>query len=280
MDQITTRTIMSAIARAATPLSMVVFLTMEIVGSQRDRVSGAWVYVVAAAALGTSIGIEVWGIMAGSNLEKSLSSRKNRVATVIQLALYVGLGMWLLRHNSTLVALPVVAALVYVTVATAEGLDRADTDQRDASLRATEAEAATQSAKDQRDHEFRMAQLQAQKDAKIAADRARAEADATSAAAVARAKADAAIARAEARKASAATPTASAAAHTASTANVRYADEAAAVHAKMNGDPFGRKDVEEILTVGRTKATGVIKTGVDMGLFKPVGNDSYLAVHD
>lgn len=61
---------------------------------------------------------------------------------------------------------------------------------------------------------------------------------------------------------------------------IRYEEEARQAHRAISGEMFDRRLLEEILAIKRTKATGVIKAGVEIGLFKPLGNDSYLAVQD
>ena len=265
--------VMAILARGATPLSMVVFLTMEIVGSQRDRVGGVWLYVIAAAALGTSIGIEVWGILAGSNLEKSLATRRGRVATIVQLVLYVALGMWLLWDNPTLVVLPIIAALVYVTVATSEGLAKYEVEQHESDQQNAVAAAARDEAAAERAHQLKLKQLEAQAQVKMNADRAEAEAKT----AAARANAEVKIERLR-NTAVAATPTTVGRGNTVE--DVRYAEEAKKFHGMVNGDKFTRRTVEEILTVQRTKAAGVLKAGVQLGLWKEAGQNEYLAVHD
>ena len=122
-------------------------------------------------------------------------------------------------------------------------------------------------AQDQRDHAFKLAQLQAQKEAKIAGD-----------AAAAQAKVQMAQVRAEARAAKSTVDTASTAVSTVHLP--RYADEARQVHQQMNGVAFGRRTIEEVLTVGRTKATGILRAGVEMGLWRDAGNDKFIAIHD
>ncbi len=122
-------------------------------------------------------------------------------------------------------------------------------------------------AQDQRDHAFKLAQLQAQKEARIAGD-----------AAAAQAKVQMAQVRAEARAAKSTVDTASTAVSTVHLP--RYADEARQVHQQMNGVAFGRRTIEEVLTVGRTKATGILRAGVEMGLWRDAGNDKFIAIHD
>lgn len=102
---------------------------------------------------------------------------------------------------------------------------------------------------------------------------------------VEKAKADAAAARATARAAVSTATTATPSPVTATTAvstatAARYSNEVTRLHSQMNGDVFDRRTVEETLGVKRTKAGGIIKDGVAMGMFREVSTGRYKAVHD
>lgn len=157
---------LNQIARILTPAAMVIFLTMEIVDSQQGI--GWWIYPVAIAALFTSVGIEAWGMMSGANVEKAWLLNRSKLSSSIQLVLYVGVTMWLLKRNQTLIALPIVAALVYVSAALYDSLNKhqvkQDTDDRQSlviQLRQQEVAA-------QREHEARIKQMELDAQAKIA----------------------------------------------------------------------------------------------------------------
>lgn len=118
---------LSLFARILTPAAMVAFLTIEITKSQ--TFAAPVIYVIAVAAFFTSIGIEAWGIMAGQNLERAWRVNRNKWATAVQLVLYVGIASYLLRTNPTLVVLPLVAALVYVSAALSDVMETAVNEQ-------------------------------------------------------------------------------------------------------------------------------------------------------
>lgn len=111
------------ITRLAIPAAMVSFLTIEIGKSQ--QATGWLLYLIYGAAFCTAVGIELWGIIAGDNLDKSWKLNHGRVWSVVQMIIYVIIGGWLLRHNLTIVMLPLVAALAYVASGFADSLDTA-----------------------------------------------------------------------------------------------------------------------------------------------------------
>lgn len=118
---------LSIAARVLTPLAMVTFLTIEITQSQ--NLPAPLIYVIAIAAFFTSVGLEAWGVMAGQNLERAWRMNRGKWSTALMLILYASVSVYLLRTNSTLVVLPIVAALVYVSAALSDSLETAVSQQ-------------------------------------------------------------------------------------------------------------------------------------------------------
>lgn len=119
------------IGRTFTPLAMVIVLAMRI--NDSITVTGYWVYLLLAASVCTGVGIEVVGILSGRNVEVAYRNKQwvDLVAASVVLTVYVALAMVLLyERNTVLFLLPVMAALVYLASAQAEGLaQRATVDQ-------------------------------------------------------------------------------------------------------------------------------------------------------
>lgn len=156
-------------ARYLTPAAMVVFLTMEIVKSQTDA-AGYWIYLIAAAAFATSVGIELWGIAAGKNLELAWQINRSKWITAVQLVLYIGVTMWLMRFNPTLVVLPLVAALVYVATAMTDSLEAAVNQQQTTEVKRFDYDLERQRADDEhrRQMEAKQAEIQAANELQLA----------------------------------------------------------------------------------------------------------------
>lgn len=111
------------IGRVFTPMAMLVFLTYEIVGSQ--TVTGGWRVAVLIGAGLTSIGVEVVGIMAGHTFEGYWRTG-DKVRTAVSfflLMIYMIAGIVILRHNSALLPIPVIATVVYLVSALAQSLE-------------------------------------------------------------------------------------------------------------------------------------------------------------
>lgn len=113
------------IGRIFTPASMVVFLTYEIHRSQ--PVAGWWQVAVIIGAAATAVGVEVVGILSGHALEVSwrVHDRARAAVALLLLAIYTAAGVWILRHNPTLMPIPVIAAVVYLVAALVDGLETA-----------------------------------------------------------------------------------------------------------------------------------------------------------
>lgn len=126
----------STLTRITVPAAMVVFLTIEI--TEQQQAVGWIVYIIAAAAFLSSIGIELWGITAGENLKKAWANGAGKASTAVQMVAYVGVAGWMLRTNDTLLVLPLVAALAYVASAWADGYQEAE--QKTAEITAWERE--------------------------------------------------------------------------------------------------------------------------------------------
>jgi hypothetical protein len=114
----------STLTRITVPSAMVVFLTIEI--TEQQHAAGLLVYVIAAAAFLSSVGIELWGITAGENLKKAWANGAGKASTAVQMIAYVAVAGWMLRTNNTLLVLPLVAALAYVASAWADGYQDAE----------------------------------------------------------------------------------------------------------------------------------------------------------
>lgn len=126
----------STLTRITVPSAMVVFLTIEI--TEQQHAAGLLVYVIAAAAFLSSVGIELWGITAGENLKKAWANGAGKASTAVQMIAYVAVAGWMLRTNNTLLVLPLVAALAYVASAWADGYQEAE--QKTADITAWERE--------------------------------------------------------------------------------------------------------------------------------------------
>lgn len=157
-------TSLNQLARILTPAAMVVFLTMEIVNSQHGI--GVWVYPVAIAALFTSIGIEAWGMMSGSNVEKAWITNRSKWASGIQLFLYVVVTMWLLRNNATLITLPIVASLVYVSAALYESLNKHEEAMAKETRQSLMIQLRKEEEQAKRDHELKLEKMRLDADVK------------------------------------------------------------------------------------------------------------------
>ena len=113
--------IIPTIGRYLTPLAMVVFMAYEITQSQ--PVTGWWVWAVGVGAVGSAVGVEAVGIMAGDVLEAEWRlGNVNRASVAgVMLLLYVAVAMFILRHNPTLMPVPFIASLVYILSAMSHG---------------------------------------------------------------------------------------------------------------------------------------------------------------
>jgi len=184
------------ITRLAIPAAMVSFLTIEIGRSQ--HVSGWLVYLIYGAAFCTAVGIELWGIIAGDNLDKSWKLNHGRAWSVLQMIVYVLIGGWLLRHNLTIIMLPLVAALAYVASGFADSLETAVSRQEAETAESVDfdREERAKDGQHRRDLETRQQELDAQNalQGQLAHEQAQTEI------ATAQARAQVSIANAEARK--------------------------------------------------------------------------------
>jgi hypothetical protein len=104
---------------------MVVFLTYEITTSA--AVAPGWQAAVLFGAACTAVGIEIVGILAGHSLEGywRIGDTVRALLAFALLALYVMMTVYMLRHNPTLLPVPVIAAILYLVAALADGLHTA-----------------------------------------------------------------------------------------------------------------------------------------------------------
>jgi hypothetical protein len=147
--------------RIATPMAMVSILFYEITHSV--SVGGWWVYIIMAGALGSAIGIEIVGILSGVTLERfwRIDDRPRAVLALFLLITYTIVAMYILRHNTILWPIPIIAAVVYLVSALAESageiIEQQVTSQAD--------DAAWQRRQEEREAEFeRQLKLQQQRD--------------------------------------------------------------------------------------------------------------------
>lgn len=115
--------ILPLVGRVFTPAAMVVFLTYEITRSQ--PIGGWWQTAVIIGAAATAVGVEVVGILSGHALEVSwrINDKARAAVAFILLLIYTGAGVWILRHNATLMPIPIIAAVVYLVAALVDGLE-------------------------------------------------------------------------------------------------------------------------------------------------------------
>ncbi|MCB8988961.1 MAG: hypothetical protein H6661_14565 [Ardenticatenaceae bacterium] len=123
--------ILPLIGRIFTPAAMVVFLTYEI--SRSQQVDGWWQTAVVIGAAATAVGVEVVGILSGHALEGfwRTGDKARATAAFVLLLIYTAAGVVILRHNPTLVPIPIVAAVVYLVAALVDGLEAAVSRQTD-----------------------------------------------------------------------------------------------------------------------------------------------------
>lgn len=114
---------LSTIARIITPLAMVVFLAYEI--NRSMTVTGAWAIALLIGAIGTAVGIEIVGILAGHALEGfwRIGDQYRAVLSFILLIAYTGTAVYILRHNQAMVLVPVIAAIVYLLASLTTSLE-------------------------------------------------------------------------------------------------------------------------------------------------------------
>lgn len=227
-----------------------------------------------------AVGLELFGIAAGHLAIKAFQ-RQQWVylgLTVLAVSTYVAVGTYEMRDIAFARFVPVLAVAVYVIVGIESVMKETDEAVAIQSAAANDADRQEREAAAQRQHELDMRRVDAQLEAKKSADAAAAKAKAEVDIVLARERTEQARIRAEVRAAKQAASTAPTTASTVPT--VRYAEEAKQLHQLMNGEAFGRRDVEANLTVGRTKATEILKTGLNLGLWKSAGNDKFVAIHD
>ncbi len=114
---------LSTVARIITPLAMVVFLAYEI--NRSMTVTGAWAVALLIGAIGTAVGIEIVGILAGHALEGfwRIGDQYRAALSFILLIAYTGTAVYILRNNSAMVLVPVIAAIVYLLASLTTSLE-------------------------------------------------------------------------------------------------------------------------------------------------------------
>ena len=94
---------LSTLARIITPLAMVVFLAYEI--NQSMTVTGWWRFALLIGSIGTAIGIEIVGILAGHALDGfwQLGDKTRTRLSLVLLVVYTAVAVYILRHNQAMV---------------------------------------------------------------------------------------------------------------------------------------------------------------------------------
>lgn len=120
---------LSTVARIITPLAMVVFLAYEI--NRSMTVTGAWAIALLVGAVGTAVGIEIVGILAGHALEGfwRIGDQNRAVLSFFLLIAYTAVAVYVLRHNQAMVLVPVIAAIVYLLASLTTSLEKTITKQ-------------------------------------------------------------------------------------------------------------------------------------------------------
>lgn len=121
---------LSTVARIITPLAMVVFLAYEI--NQSMTVAGLWQAALLIGSIGTAIGIEIVGILAGHALEGfwQLGDKNRTRLSLVLLVVYTAVAVYILRHNQAMVLVPIIAAIVYLLSSLTGSLDDTVNEQR------------------------------------------------------------------------------------------------------------------------------------------------------
>lgn len=188
---------LSIAARILTPLAMVVFLSYEL--SQSLAVTGLWYVALLIGSVCTAVGIEIVGILAGHTLEGywRIGDAWRGLLSFALLLAYTVTAVYILAGTS-LIIVPIIAAIVYILASLTDGLETAVNRQEVATaVRQTfDLEQEARENDHRREMETRQAGLKAQNDLQIALAHDRTQAEI----AIAEAKAQASIANAEARK--------------------------------------------------------------------------------
>lgn len=102
---------------------MVVFLAYEI--NRSMTVTGAWAIALLIGAIGTAVGIEIVGILAGHALEGfwRIGDQYRAALSFVLLIAYTGTAVYILRHNQAMVLVPVIAAIVYLLASLTTSLE-------------------------------------------------------------------------------------------------------------------------------------------------------------
>lgn len=166
------------IARITTPAAMVVFLSYEL--SRSLAVTGWWYAFLLMGSVATAVGIEIVGILAGHTLEgywRLGDTGRGFLAFVLLLA-YTVAAVYVLRGNAVLTAVPIVAAIVYILAALADGLHTAENQQEQEAAAALDYDLESRRAEDEHrrrmeaaelrlKHEERLARIEAKKAAPV-----------------------------------------------------------------------------------------------------------------
>lgn len=123
---------LTLIGRIATPAAMVVFMTYEI--SRSMNVSGGWFVAIVIGAAATAVGVEVVGILSGHALEgfwRAGDVYRSILSFVLLLVYTVG-AVYILRSNSVIMPVPIIAAVVYIVAALVESLEHQNERQETA----------------------------------------------------------------------------------------------------------------------------------------------------
>lgn len=112
------------IARWTTPAAMVTFLSYELHRSVVTE-NPFWQIAFLVGSVASAVGIELVGILAGRTMEGYLrvGNLWRGSVSFLLLAVYTVTAVFVLRHNQTLVVVPIIAAVVYILASLSDGLE-------------------------------------------------------------------------------------------------------------------------------------------------------------
>lgn len=147
---------------------MVVFLSYEL--SRSLAVTGWWYTFLLLGSVATAIGIEIVGILAGHTLEGywRLGDTWRSLLAFTLLLTYTTAAVYVLRHTPTLAIVPIIAAIVYILAALADGLHATTGRQEHQAAATLQYDLERQRAEDQHRRKMEAAQLRLKHEAKLA----------------------------------------------------------------------------------------------------------------
>ncbi|NJN53573.1 MAG: hypothetical protein HC804_01755 [Anaerolineae bacterium] len=159
---------LSFFARVCTPAAMVVFLSYEL--SQSLAVTGWWQVAMLAGSVATAVGIEIVGILAGHTLEGywRIGDVGRAALSFVLLLLYTCTAVYVLKGNTVLMVVPIVAMVVYLVAALADGLQTAVSQQEESTAVQSAYDLERQRADDEHQRKLEAAKLKLAHEEKLA----------------------------------------------------------------------------------------------------------------